>query len=491
MKVSEAFLVNTKNFETIIEALVRQNAKELVINSALLENLGFSDPNDLLVVRILKDFDIIDNNGKPGEHFQEFTNPGTTKTALAKGLVAANKKLFDKYPKIHHASLDRIKQAFDEIFEGKKTELIIKYISGTFKKISSYVGLSAIDAILQNKPAELAKEPMVMEAELAQNKNNNGTVNTSHKQTEAVNEHVDSKNIDDLISGFYEKGFTDNSADDKKEADLTVQEYSEDNEPEDDDPFNFGDEDLDKTSEPTTGEEQTDKDTMDLDISLLTDTQPSNPMKDITAEHEFVQKALVRKSDLLQKMQRWEELVPTLEEIIRRYDNKDYPGLSEAVSRSVIRRAIALLKLNKPEEALPALNSVIVRFKDSENKEFFDQATRAMLYKTSILEKNGGEGLLPLYNAIIERLDMHSDIFMKEKLDEIHLKRFDLIVDEGESSEIFEASTKLIQRFKDRDEHQTYLQKAMIIRAEMLDNMGREEEALAAYDQFLVTFGSN
>lgn len=486
MKVSEAFLVNTKNFDVIIDTLVGLNTEGLTINSTLLENLGFSDPNDLLVVRILKDFNIIDNNGKAGEYFNEFSNPATTNRALAKGLVTAYGQLFDKYPKIHHASLDKIKEAFEEIFEGKKTELIIKYISGTFQKVSSYAGLATVDSILQKESLDLVQESVAMEAEVLQPDKRNGTHNTSEKQSDLSN-----KNIDDLINDFDEKRFGDNS-DDTKEADLTVHEYSKENEPveDDDDPFNFEDEFSSKPPKPTAKKEQIDMDPVDLDISLSTATQPSDPMKNKTAEHEFVQKALIRKSDLLLKMQRWEELVPALEEIIRRYDNNNHPGLDEAVSRSIIRRAIALLKLHRTDEALSALSSVIIRFKDSENKEFFDQASRAMLYKANILEKNGTEDLLPLYNSIIERLDTNSELVTKEKLDEIHLKRFDLIISKGESSEIFEASTKLIRRFKDSDEHQTYLQKAMIIRAEMLDDMGHEEEALAAYNQFLANFAN-
>ncbi len=488
MKVSEAFLVNTKNFETIINTLVSQ-ATEGVINSSLLEELGFSDPNDLLVVRILKDFDIIDHNGKPSEHYREFTNPNTTKTALARGLVSAYEKLFKEYPKIHHAPLDKVKQAFEEIFEGRKTDLIIKYISGTFQKITSYVGLATIDAILRGESVPI-KEPAVVEAELSQN-GNNGSLNSSEKQTETVSEQLSSKSIEDLISNFEKQQNPADSSDVEEKNTLTVQEYSKDTEEledEYDDPFNFEDEDSSQSSV-TSNTETIDMAPSDLDIPLSTAAQ-SNTSGDKPTEHEFVQKALIRKSDLLQKMNRWEELVPTLEEIIKRYDNDEHPGLNEAVSRSIIRRAVALLKLHRTDEALSALSSVITRFKDSENKEFFDQASRAMLYKTTILEKNGSEDLLPLYNAVIERLDEQPDIFMKEKLDEIHLKRFDLIVNEGESSEIFEASTKLIQRFKDRNEHRTYLQKAMIIRAEMLDEMGREEEALAAYDQFLTAFGN-
>lgn len=490
MKVSEAFLVNTKNFEAIIDTLVKHEAEEPIINSSLLEDLSFSDPNDLLVVRILKDFKVIDNDGKPSKHYEEFRNPDTTKLALAKGLLIAYEELFDQYPSIHQAQPDKIKEAFEEIFKGKKTDLIIKYISGTFQKIVSYVGVQTIDSVLENDEAEL--EASVVEAkETSSSSSKNGTHPASEKKAKSSSEEISDKSIDDIVNDFDAKKSTakDSSDDD---ADLTVHEYTKsDDSEEEDDPFDFEDmEESSEETESTANDKQIDVNPVDLDIPLSTATQNTNSMENLTAEHQFVQKALLRKSDLLQKMQRWDELVPTLEEIIKRYDNEDHKGLSEAVSRSIIRRATALLKLNKTDEALSALNTVISRFKDSEKKEFFDQASRAMLYKANILEKNGSGDLLPLYNSIINRLDSNTEILMKEKLDEIHLKRFDLIVSKGENAEVLDASTKLIKRFKDSDEHREYLQKAMIIRAEILDKMGQDEEALAAYDQFLSEFGN-
>lgn len=479
MKVSEAFLVNTKNFESILNTLVHHEAKEPIINSALLEDLCFSDPNDLLVIRILKDFKVIDNDGKPGLLFEEFKNPHTTKIAMAKGLITAYETLFEVYPKIHQAPLEKIKEAFEDIFQGKKTDLIIKYISGTFQKIVSYTGVSTIDKVLKG---------MTVEVSAIESKKNGFDLNSDTNHVAVSN-----NNLDDLIEDFKP---SEPDQPTSETNDMSIQEFVKDetdtklkNEESDDDPFSF--EDMDNIIEDSSEDQeskQIDIDPIDLDIPLSSATQTNNDMKELTKEHQFVQKALLRKSDLLQKMNRWEDLIPTLEEIIKRYDNKEHEGLQDVVSRSVIRRATAFLKLNRINEALPALNSVIARFKDSDTKEFYDQASRAMLFKANILEKSDGEGLLPLYNTIIARLDSSSELLLKEKLDDIHLKRFDLITKEGENAEILDACSKLIKRFKDRDEYLEYLQKAMIIRAEMLDEMGYDEEALAAYDQFLSAF---
>ena len=257
------------------------------------------------------------------------------------------------------------------------------------------------------------------------------------------------------------------------------------------------DEQTDQQSESTSSEsnmenEKADIHPIDLDVPMSQATKSTNAMQNVTQKNEFVKKALLRKSDLLHKMKRWEELVPTLEEIIDRYDNEENIDFREAVERSVIRRAFTFLKLDRNEEALPALNTVISRFKDSDKDEFYKQASRAMLFKANILENNNAstDELLPLYNTIIERLDSNSELLMKEKLDDIHCRRFDLIVDDGDNSTLLDASAELINRFKDSNKHQEYLQRAMILRAETLDEMGEDEAALEAYDEFLERFGN-
>ncbi|WP_445664870.1 DUF5343 domain-containing protein [Fodinibius sp. AD559] len=559
MKVSEAFLVNTKNFAPIIETLVNYDADDIVVNSDLLERLSYSDPNDLLVIRILKDFSIIDNDGRPDKYFEEFQNPETTKIALAKGLVTAYEDIFDQHPKIYKRPPEKIKEVFEQYFKDKKTDLIIKYISGTFEKIVSYVGVSTIDAVLNGEieNQKVAAEVTAVEASKKSSGNNgSGNVDThtdSDKNNQQVKkEEISDNNIDDFLNDFETsdsknnsseapENHSPNSSDTKNQSDDppiqkfvesieeetemstesaeengqstepeelsdTLEEIEEENSKEIDNSGNSEDEDnlnfdIDEqsgqeyesdSSKPNQEKENTDIDPFDLELPLSQATKPTKAMQNVTKEHQFVQKALLRKSDLLHKMKRWEELVPTLEEIIDRYDNQENIDFENAVERAVIRRAIALLKLGKNDEALPALNSVINRFKDSNNKEFYQQASRAMLFKANILENKDApsDQLLPLYNSIIDRLDSNSELLMKEKLDEIHCRRFDLILDKNDTSMMLDASSKLISRFKDSEKHQEYLQKAMIIRAETLDEMGEDEAALQAYDEFLKRFGN-
>lgn len=500
MKVSEAFLVNTKNFDPIIETLVKYDAQNIVINSTLLETLSYSDPNDLLVIRILKDFQIIDNNGKPDVYFEEFQNPKTTKRALAKGLISAYEGIFDQDSSIHKHSDEKVKELFDQHFKGQKTDLIIKYISGTFCKVVSYVGTSTIDAVLNNDSS--AEEEQIQSSKKSVLKETKKVAQATFAENHATNgEEISDQNIDDLLADFDLTNASSNSTSSINES--PTPGHNNDNHENasssEDEIWGLDERPSpnkklpDKQATDTPKAKNADVAPIDLEMPLSMATPSESTMEDITNEQKFVQKALIRKSDLLHKLKRWEELVPTLEIIINRYDNQQNMAFNEAIERAVIRRAVALLKLGRSEQALPALNAVIDRFKDSENADFYEQASRAMLYKISILEKKDplNEQLMPLYNAVIDRMESSSELLVNEKIDEIHCKRFDLLIKNNEDKlTLLDASKKLIARFKDSSKFRDYLQKAMIIRAETLDEMNQDEEALKAYDEFLALFGN-
>lgn len=476
MRISEAFLVNTKNFDTIINALV--SSGELPIDTDLIEKLGYSDPNDLLVINLLRDLKVINQDGSAGKYFEEFQDPETTKAALAKGLLTAYEQLFENYPNIHQSSPEKIKESFEELLRDKKTDLIIKYITGTFLSIVSYCRPPTINAVQKGN----SSDDKARNISIAKNGN--------HKNGKTSIEETGEKAIDDLMIDFEvemlkKDKLTNNQKFNEVPAALNKKKAEEKDA---NNSFNSFDK-KPGTNPIINGKsysiDSIDSDPFDLKMPMSEVTQTLNG----TNKNQFIQKALFRKSELLNKMQQWENLLSTLEEIINRYDNKAHADLKEGVSRSIIHRALVLLKLERIQEALPALDTVINRFKDSSHKEFYQKASMAMLYKAQILEHNENGELLPLYNAIIERMDSTSDGTVKDKLDQIHMKRFDLIIADGEPAKILDASSKLINRFKDKSEHPQYLRKAMIQRAEILDQMNRDEDALEAYDDFLVAFG--
>lgn len=572
MKVSEAFLVNTKNFDAIIETLASLDRPATVINTALLESLGFSDPNDLLVIRILKEFEIINNDGTPGKFFEEFTDSQTTRLALAKGLVHAYEGLFDRDSSIHHKPAEKVREEFHAIFKDEKTDLIIKYLSGTFVKISSYCGTSLVDEVLGERLQEVvAGDEDSMNASAVHTNGshagNNGA-NGDRSDNSNIYEEIGTKNVDDIIKKFDRSRNTidefdsvffgeesvekndeaenisssvpetpsesgsaaeefdvfglDNMPDDHSDEKIDNEQTAAGHDNDDDDvndndnidEFDFFGEDSEELPEETATAPEEPKIENDETADTAEPESPEEPEEPLVIDdgftvepvaeetsgrnnqsdsnNELVRKATLRKAELLYKLQRWDELLPALEQIIEKYDDTKSPDLQEAVSRAVIRRAAAVMKLKRSNEILPALNAVINRLENSEVKEFYNHASMAMLYKAKILEKReSADDLLPLYGKIVKRLDGHSDPSIRQKVDAIHFKRFDLIVKSGNQQEVLDASTRLVNRFRDSadDQDSEYLKLAMIKRAEILEELNRDEEALQAYEEFLETFG--
>ncbi|GAA5521161.1 DUF5343 domain-containing protein [Aliifodinibius salicampi] len=503
MKVSEAFLVNTKNFDKIIEALVNYEDREFVIDSSLLEMLGYSDPNDLLVVRLLKDLSIIDQDGEAGKYFDEFRDPETTKKALTRGVLDAYAPLFEKDPQIYKADIGDLKKAFNEVFNGKKTDLIVKYISGTFQKITNYCGAGTIEAVMDEREEAFETENE-SEAELAvANHSSNGMYhagqNSSIDMDKNTEHDSDSGSANPYTSNNTDKPSRNNDIGTDRTSDFedsSSYDDSEDQSEADFDPFETVDDEGEdfQEKEKKKQTQAVDNDPVELNTSLSeidvkkTDDGPINTANDSDQEN-LVQQALIRKSELLHKLQRWDELIPTLNKIIQRFDNTEHSYLEDVVSQSIVRRAFVLVKLNRNDEALPALDNVINRFKNASDQQFYNHASVAMLHKAELLEhEENYSDLLPLYDSIIRRLSDNENEQIKGKVDRIFNKRYELVLDQGTQDEILQASEQLIDRFKNNTEYRNQLQKAMIKKAEILEETNRDEEALEAYDEFLAMF---
>jgi thioredoxin-like negative regulator of GroEL len=88
----------------------------------------------------------------------------------------------------------------------------------------------------------------------------------------------------------------------------------------------------------------------------------------------------------------------------------------------------------------------------------------------------------------MQRLSDNENEQIKGKVDRIFNKRYELVLEQGTQDEILQASEELIDRFKNNTEYRNQLQKAMIKKAEILEETNRDEEALEAYDEFLAMF---
>jgi hypothetical protein len=104
----------------------------------------------------------------------------------------------------------------------------------------------------------------------------------------------------------------------------------------------------------------TEEDTVNTNISENDEKQLASGEK---GSDEFLKKALVKRVDLLQKLDRNEEAVHALEQLVQYFEKSDHPDKDQILSKSLIQKAELLEKLGgKDEETLAAYEQYIQLF---------------------------------------------------------------------------------------------------------------------------------
>lgn len=451
----ESFLVNADRLNPIIEALIEKGSIPEKINDQLLKSIGFDNPSDLLVIHIFKELNIVESDNSPAPLFEKLVDKETSRSAIAEGTVHAYSDLINRYPSIYKDSTSDIQQKISEFFGDKKTELIIKYMTNTFKKLVDYAGIMRIEKVVgENSESQLTDEQPEMLEELHQNGSSPSDSQKEESSEELpTNENLHDKNVNGTPTSTAKEVSTENEIDKIIQTELTTA--------------------------PSTAQKNGHS-TEDLSSAM----PPPNSGLD-----KKVQQAYLKKSDLLFKMNRYEELLPSLTEIIKRFDDSNDQTFQEAVNRSVIRRGIILKKLEQTDELMPALDEIIERFESSNNEHYYSAASMAMLDKAELLEDNGEPGtLLELYKKIINRLQEDSTEPTASRVDQIFLNRIDLIYQFGDDNQTLHALDQTIKRFENNGRGDHFMRDALFKKAEILEQLDRDEEALEAYNSFIEKF---
>jgi len=547
MGISENFLVNTKSFDPIIKALVEREGQPSIISEQLLEEMGYTNPSDLLVLHVLRGLDIIEQDKTPTDLYEKMVDPATTQEAVAEGVINGYGELFEREPNIHKLQPAEIQEALKEYFGDKKTDLILKYIANTFQKLVSFAGSKTIEkarnAYLEEKSIPIESEAVADtatgEEEEEQQQEERPDITETMSQ-----ESVKSRSVEEILFGDSPTS-SENHNDQEADGQETTEESAEAKPS--DKPGGSDSEEIEEehavedakntvespeaeaepaaqTEEPEQAEaedeseadekqeeEKTKEASFESDIHEYTPDDeeeeeeqevlealnnsdkedPSAAMTKFDLSNRKVQKAIVRRADLQYRLEYYPEALESVNAILSYFEDAEEAFLKDAVKKAVVRRVDILNKLDQEENLLPALNEVISRFSESSNESYYEHASMAMLQKAEILEQSDfdKESLLPLYDAIIERLEESPDPNVQDKVTDIFAKRLELLAQSGGRSEFLEALGTSIVRFKDAKRYRKYLEEAMFRKAELLEKMERNEQALDAYNAFLEEFG--
>ncbi|MGK7389507.1 MAG: DUF5343 domain-containing protein, partial [Candidatus Cyclobacteriaceae bacterium M2_1C_046] len=458
MGISENFLVNTKSFDPIIEALISLSEQPETISDTTLEKMGYDNPSDLLVLHVLRGLDIINQDKTPGELYYKMVDPDHTKEAIAEGVIKGYEDLFHQNYEAHKLLPGELQEELKDYFDGKKTDLIIKYIANTFHKLVSYAGLQNVE---KARDKMLGKEPgkeKETEKEFSKAENtvseagNNGNSSPDYRAA-ADQEEISSRSIEEILFGDKRTESEEDNADSSSEKPSSEASTSE----AESDTKSASDEDIKETNGDTIDEQSESESEPELESRHESGPEPSvideevsqeEPEKEAIPKDEStlsnlnmsdkrVQKAFVKRGELQYKLERFEDALESSEEIIAYFDDAEEEFLKKAVSNAVIRRVKLVKKLGQDHKLLPALNEVIRRFANADKPEYYEQASKAMLQKAELLESRDydRQDLLPLYNSIIDRLEHETDPYVQEKVNEIFIRRLKLLNRADDKSE--------------------------------------------------------
>lgn len=139
--MTEYYLVTTKNLDAFLNALTNAQAPQK-FTQKFLEQLEFKSTNDRLLIGVLKGLKFLDDAGTPLERYYKFLDQTESKKVLAEAIKEAYSDLFAINKKAYDYSVTEVENKLKTIYQGKKSENVLDWMSKTFKALCNYADWS-------------------------------------------------------------------------------------------------------------------------------------------------------------------------------------------------------------------------------------------------------------------------------------------------------------------------------------------------------------
>lgn len=322
----ETFITNFDDLESTLQKIIKKDPP-LVLDREFFTNIGVAASEGSLYVKLFYELELIDKKGIPLENFRKFNSSGmNSRIVLAQRLREGYRYMWEVDDQIYDRSKEAVLKAFQTFYGKERSPTYIRLVAYTFFALAQY-------ANWDKTATETIDDPLpVLEYD----------ENTSRDQGhhEFLNELVQAADSHDYWPMSPERGYG----------------YTAYIEPGD---IEFPDFKL------KTGSNFESKNKYAMDISNQNKTEFSRTLYSEKRENEkvdYLGKALLKRASLLQKLDRYEEVIPALDQIVTYFDiNKGEEQLNK-VAGALILKATILERLNKNEEALSVYSMFIERF---------------------------------------------------------------------------------------------------------------------------------
>jgi DNA-binding transcriptional regulator GbsR (MarR family) len=160
MALTTSYLVTTKNFDAIFNALLSAKAPT-TLSTSFLKTLGFTSSNDSLYIRLFKDLGLIDSANVPTEKYYRFLDQAESKKVIAECIEEAYSDLFAINITAYELTESEIKNKLKTLTQGSKEDNILALIAKTFKTLCDYADWSKSKTTKQTQQEK--KEVKVIE----------------------------------------------------------------------------------------------------------------------------------------------------------------------------------------------------------------------------------------------------------------------------------------------------------------------------------------
>lgn len=330
MSLMNTFVNEPENLAKNMD-LIRNADRPVKFDKEFLISLGIDASNAVLYKNLFISLGFVYQNGQPNTDYGRFIGTREeSRSILAEKIWDKYTSLFTEERHIHEKNKSEMTEVFRKVYGKDHSESFINLLSSTFKALVDYADIKSI----QKQPVEMVSETVHL--------NGNGVSSGSDSGSDETN--PDSR---DLYK--FNERITDELKTDESQSDKSV-EYLMDlitRKPNNQDPKNTATENEDST--------------MNNDIVEKAPSRTS--LNQNETSDNFLDKALFKRAELLQKLDRNEEAIQALDQVVQ-YLETQYSGSDQQgkISDSLIRKAELLEKLGNDEKTLEAYEQYINRF---------------------------------------------------------------------------------------------------------------------------------
>lgn len=351
MNLMKSFINDPKNFDKMIKVILSAGKPEL-FDKDFLVNCGFSESNSILYSNLFISLGLIDEKGVPVAEYDRFLKSDEeSRLVIAEKIWEKYTPIFAEDRHIQDKPIEKISEVFRKVYDTEHSESFIHLIALTFKALIDYAGLKTTKKII---------EPQLVASETYKNgvsEHNEDDEFGLHSEPD-IDETEDTL-LRDSLPGSEDEEKTDSKINDHSETDpdMVYPDILDEL---------FSDSEL---SENDNQEDSVETDTFYKDTKKMTDTETlvNRTVKNEKNGNEFLSKALFKRANLLQKLDRVEEEVEALNQIVEYFDKEGKNSVNEDIlSKTLIRKAEILEQLGDDEKALAAYEDYIQRFYKTE-----------------------------------------------------------------------------------------------------------------------------